>query len=147
MTDQDSEVCVISGTRRQIRELVDGSLEVRVHIDPRFKQDFHRLFPQIDTPVAIAPLALDFERLPKPEKPKGGALSQLAARWCKDTDFLRWMGQLTEEETAAHIREVCGIKSRSELDHNPHAMRVFNEYFRDPYMEILREEGLSDRQR
>lgn len=51
----------LSATRRQARELVDGTIEVKLHIDPRFKADFHRLFPDIDMPVAIAPLEAGFE--------------------------------------------------------------------------------------
>jgi hypothetical protein len=46
----------ISGTRRQVRELVDGTLEVKIHVEPRHKADFHALFPEIDSPVALAPL-------------------------------------------------------------------------------------------
>ena len=54
-----TEVAAISGTRRQIRELIDGTLELKIHIEPRFKHDFHSLFPEIDMPIAIAPLNLN----------------------------------------------------------------------------------------
>lgn len=53
-----TESVALPATRRQIRELVDGTLEVRLHIEPTHKADFHRLFGQIDMPVAIAPLNL-----------------------------------------------------------------------------------------
>ena len=46
----------VSATRRQIRELVDGTLEVKLHIDPSQKRDFLDTFPDIDMPVALAPL-------------------------------------------------------------------------------------------
>lgn len=133
----------ISGTRRQIRELVDGSLEVRIHIDPRFKKAFHELFPEIDTPVAIAPLELDFEKWDQetrlyPDKPKGGPLCTLAARWCKERLFRDWIGVNTEAEAAKDIRTFCGISSRSELDNNPNAAARFNQRFRNPFTEFLK---------
>jgi hypothetical protein len=51
-----SDAAGVMGVRRQMRELVDGVIEVKVHIDPRFRADFLRLFPEIDMPVALAPL-------------------------------------------------------------------------------------------
>lgn len=130
----------ISGTRRSAKELADGTLRVQVDIDPRYKAEFHRLFPQIDTPCALAPLVNDFERLP--EKQKGGALCTLAARWCKDDRFLEWLSEKaesksTEEEAAMFIRHVCGVESRSELDHDPEAAALFHEHFRTPYSQYL----------
>jgi hypothetical protein len=57
----------ISGTRRQYKEMADGTIRVSVDIEPQFKAEFHRLFPDIDTPVALAPLVLDFERVAEPD--------------------------------------------------------------------------------
>lgn len=54
-----SESLAITGVRRQIRELVDGSLEIKIHIQPYDKKEFHRLFPEIDMPVAIAPMQVN----------------------------------------------------------------------------------------
>jgi hypothetical protein len=59
-----NDATAISCTRRQIKEMADGTIRVSIDIDPRFKSDFHRLFPNIDTPVALAPLELDFEQVP-----------------------------------------------------------------------------------
>lgn len=56
----------IAAVRRQVRELVDGTLEIKLHVEPRFKQDFHRLFPEIDVPVALAPLVLKPEPMAEP---------------------------------------------------------------------------------
>ena len=55
----------ISASRGAYRETADGSLEVKIIIDPRFKDEFHRLFREKDMPVALAPLVADFESLPK----------------------------------------------------------------------------------
>lgn len=138
----------ISGTRRQIRELVDGSLEVRIHIDPRFKADFHRLFPSIDAPCALAPLVNDFERIEqKEEEPKGGPLCKLACIWCKDEEFQEWMAiqcgvdpsEMTELATAVDLRVMVNINSRKDLDSNPEAAERFNRLVRIPFMDWSRE--------
>jgi hypothetical protein len=68
-----SEIQVISGTRRAIKEMADGTIRVQIDIDPACRSAFWSLFPSIDMPVAIAPLVADFEqREPGSEKPKDG---------------------------------------------------------------------------
>ena len=52
----DDNTTAISATRRSYKELVDGTLRVQFDIDPMYKRDFLKLFPDIDTPAAIAPL-------------------------------------------------------------------------------------------
>lgn len=61
MSGEKSEAQAISAVRRTYRELADGTLRVQIDVDPRFKQDFLRLFPETDMPLAIAPLRHDFE--------------------------------------------------------------------------------------
>lgn len=51
-----SEPVAIQGTRKAIKEMADGTLRIQIDIEPRDKKQFHELFPEIDTPVAIAPL-------------------------------------------------------------------------------------------
>jgi hypothetical protein len=57
-----SDVQVISGTRRAMKEMADGTLRVQIDIDPKFRSAFFAAFGQIDMPVAIAPLVADFEQ-------------------------------------------------------------------------------------
>lgn len=136
MTD---ETTAISGTRRQYKEMADGTLRVQIDIDPQFKQQFLELFGQIDMPVALAPLKADFEK-PKEEKPKGGPLSQSAAQLCINESFQTFIAQLlpnaysylpegkpASERAAMCVREYCSIKSRAELDHNSEAAKRFRE--------------------
>lgn len=52
-------VTAISGTRRAIKELVDGTIRVQIDVDPAFRKAFFDLLPDIDMPVAIAPLRTD----------------------------------------------------------------------------------------
>ena len=146
---------VVSGTRRAIKELVDGTIRVQIDIDPRFRKAFFDLFPDIDAPVAIAPLVDDFEAgkaAPEPVEHAHrtqGALCQLAVRWCRDPEFLAWAGfnwphsddpvcrPLTQEEARALILTVCKVGSRKELDTVPTAGATFQEQFRGPFMEHL----------
>lgn len=54
-----SGVSAIEGVRRQFKQLADGTLAVTIHIEPYRLQTFLELFPEIDMPVAIAPLQID----------------------------------------------------------------------------------------
>ncbi len=51
----------ISGTRRTVRELVDGTLRVVIDVEPMHKAQFLKLFPEVDMPVAMVALKADFE--------------------------------------------------------------------------------------
>ena len=57
-----SDPQAISGTRRAIKEMADGTIRVQIDIDPRFRSTFWALFPNIDMPVALAPLEANFEQ-------------------------------------------------------------------------------------
>jgi len=86
-----------------------------------------------------------------PAPGKGGQLSILAARWCRDPEFQQWINKalappfavgldmnLTEDEIATSLlRSVCGIKSRAELDHDDLAAARFEAHIRRPYMDHL----------
>lgn len=133
----------ISGTLRTYSLLRDSTLRIVIDIDPRFKAGFHRLFPDNDTPVAVAPLALNFERIEEEEKQKGGPLCRLACIWCKDKDFWEWLyehyGQgvpvENEDEAAELLRAICEVNSRSELDHDPAGAARFHNIVRNPFIE------------
>lgn len=147
MTDQ---VTAIPGTRRAAKELVDGTLSLTVHIQPTDKAAFHRLFPEIDMPIAIAPLAIGV--LPKAEEPAPeiGPRCKLAVMWCKDEKFQLWLhGQVpgqawpiempAEDIAAQQLKESCGVLSRRELDTQPTAGARFDDLIRRPYQSYLRE--------
>jgi hypothetical protein len=130
----------ISGTRRAIKELVDGTIRVQIDIDRQYNAKFHELFPSIDTPIALAPLATNFERLPqKHEKPQVGPLCKLAGIWSKDEHFQLWLsgkhgGELFgEKEAAQWIRDVCDVESRSEIDGDDQAELNFHNRIRIPF--------------
>ncbi len=125
----------ISGTRRAMKEMADGTIRVQIDIDPVCKDQFLALFKSIDMPVAIAPLVADFERRQPEEKPKGGELARLAGQLCQNPEFLKYGNYESPGEAAADIRFACQIESRAELDHNPEAAAIFHESYRKPFIE------------
>ena len=127
----------ISGTRRAMKEMADGTIRVQIDIDPSCRGDFLSLFPNIDMPVALAPLRADFERaaVNEPEKPKGGELARLAGQLCQNPEFREFHSFEDEEDAAHHIRFGCEIESRAELDHDPRAAAIFHECYRKPFLE------------
>lgn len=52
------DLVAVRGTRRTIRELVDGTIRVVVDVEPSDAKAFLALFPQVDMPVAMAPLSI-----------------------------------------------------------------------------------------
>ena len=77
----------ISATRRQMKEMADGTIRVQVDIDPAFRAAFLQAFPSIDMPIALAPLVRDFERRPEtPKEQKGGAGASEADRGGQQKD-------------------------------------------------------------
>lgn len=123
----------ISGTRRAMKEMADGTIRVQVDIDPACRAQFLSMFPNIDMPVAIAPLVADFEQRKPEEKPKGGELAKLSGMLCQQPEFWRFADVTDANEAAAWIRHVCGVTSRSELDHNPEAASRFHTEIRKPF--------------
>ena len=78
-----------------------------------------------------------------PEAPKGGMLAKLAGMLCDQPEFwafLNWCdangGQVIQnaEDAANLVRDVCGVASRAELDHNETAAQAFHQKIRLPYV-------------
>ena len=141
----------ISGTRRAMKEMADGTIRVQVDIDPGCRGAFLSLFPNIDMPVALAPLVADFERrAPEPEeKPKGGELARVAGMFTNDSDFHDWLSNTDnslpdacfswtvdawKEYADKFIKAQCGISSKVELDHSATAAASFHERVRRPFV-------------
>lgn len=77
--------------------------------------------------------------------PKGGPQSIRAARLCQDKDFRHWVNfehnKLTNladepppvDDVAKWMRAICEIDTRAQLDHDPAALRRFEERIVRPY--------------
>lgn len=96
----------------------------------------------------------DDETAKEPQQLKGGELSKLAGKWCERMEFRDWLALAHKDEykkvrelwhmtrtsvssldvAAEVVRQICGVKSRAALDHNPAAARIFDEQIRKPYM-------------
>jgi hypothetical protein len=130
----------ISGTRRAMKEMADGTVRVQIDIDPKYRNEFFNLFGQIDMPVALAPLVSDFEKSTSDEadiqqKPKGGDLAKLAGMFCQSVHFWEFCRCDDADEARDWILRVCGVESRRDLDHNPTAAKIFHDRVRKPYLE------------
>ncbi|MDH2053385.1 hypothetical protein [Achromobacter marplatensis] len=75
---------------------------------------------------------------------KGAALSRAAAMMCNGVKFQRWVvsrigaapdGVSARQHAAQYVRDVCGITSRAELDHNAAAAALFHTAVRIPFVE------------
>lgn len=141
----DSAVMGATGT---IKTLADGTFRVQIDIEPRFAQSAFSLFGSPGTPVALARItneaAVEHGRQQQePAKQKGGPLAKLAGMWCDDPEFWQWVEVFRGVpiphgkevlESAAYVRSVCGVDSRSELDHSQPAAEAFQEFVRGPFM-------------
>ena len=140
-----------------MRTMADGTLRLSIDIEPANAQDAFRLFAAPGTPAAIAALQVGYAAAGEPsvkesltpETPKGGALAKLAGMWCADKTFQAWLE--TDPDNAAPnesgatlcLYELCDIRSRRELDHDPAAAERFNRLIRGPYMKWRASKGLA----
>lgn len=118
-----------------MKEMADGTIRVQVDIDPACRAAFLQLFPNIDMPVALAPLVADFEQKSSAEKPKGGELARLAGQLCQNPQFQEWCEVESADAAAEWVRRTCGIESRSELDHDTGAANKFHQLVRLPFLD------------
>lgn len=173
MQDDDAPAAVQAATVG-VKTLADGTLRLTVEIEPRHALNACRMFLTPGVPVAVARLdataALTADRVqpappPAPTPPsdppddrKGGALAQLAGRWCADREFQNWLfvrhrnvaeaaavrcnHEPSDAELAAMVvRELCGVASRADLDFLDSARRRFDELVRHPYMAHMKAVG------
>lgn len=85
----------------------------------------------------------DDEQPVQPEAPKGGMLAKLAGMLCDQPEFWAFLNRLdanggqiiqNAEDAANFVRDVCGVASRAELDHNETAAQAFHQKIRLPYV-------------
>lgn len=69
-------------------------------------------------------------------------VSVLSGIFCRNPVFWRFVGERfgktvsSETECAEFVRNICGVKSRSELDENNDAANIFHERLRKPFVKF-----------
>lgn len=91
------------------------------------------------------------KRTPFPRR-GGGQLARLSGMQCQAPQFHGWVSgradyrgpvPVTADSAAEYVRQVCGVSSRADLDHNREAARRFHALIRRPFLEyVQRREGL-----
>lgn len=145
--------------------MADGTLRISFDFEPMHAQDAFKLFAAPGTPAAIAALQAGYlskndekvdtsaERVQKTaetehEKPKGGPLAKLSGMWANDPEFWGWLTSMFPENTwnadtaAEYIRGLCGVESRSELDHDQEAAAIFHNHIRAKFQKYLFARGI-----
>lgn len=151
----DNTPAAVMAATSGMRMMADGTIRISFDFEPRNAKHALDMFCSPGTPVAIARLTpeaatadgrKEFE--PEQERQKGGALCKLAAMWCQEEEFhrfltstMKWANGYEEPITsviaANIIRETCGVASRADLDHSEAAAHIFHRDFRLPYQRWL----------
>ena len=144
---------IIEGAAMRCRTMADGSLRIEVEIEPRNAQAAFALFGAPGLAIALAALKDGSAAVkePEPEKPKGGEWAKLAGMWCAEPDFWLWLNEsfrmltivASEKSAADVVKSVCGISSRSQLDHSEVALVKFKAQIRAPFVEWMKKNGIS----
>lgn len=58
---------------------------------------------------------------------------------CKEGQFQRFLGAVSEEEAAEVVRIACGVDSRAEIDTKLEAQQRWHEVIRKPYSLYLQD--------
>ncbi len=125
-----------------LKTMADGTLRISFDIEPMHAQDAFKLFAAPGTPAAIAALAVGYAAVTEPEKTKGGPLSIEAASMCRNPEYLRWRGHDSEAQASDAMKELLGIKSRSEIDHSEEVKNNFIKFYRGPFIKHLIARGV-----
>lgn len=129
-----------------LKTMADGTLRISFDIEPSNAQDAFRLFASPGTPAAIAALQVGYEakgvqKADTLENPKGGALSIEAAALCRNPEYQRWCGYVSEAHATAAMKDDLGIESRSEIDHDESLKERFIQHYRAPFMRHMLAKG------
>lgn len=124
-----------------LRTMADGTLRVSFDFEPANAQDAFRLFGSPGTPAAVAALQVGYAQQDQ-QKPKGGPISKLAGMWCLSPAFHAWLTEMghpaSDPQSAADcVRDMCGVISRADLDHDKDAADRFHKLIREPFSQYM----------
>ena len=123
----------IESSSVKVSTLADGTLRLVVDIEPCHAQAAFAMFGAPGTAVALAALKPMHQVRAEQEKAKGGPLSQWLAIRCNEGHFQQWLGVRCTDDAATHVRDICEVESRAEIDSNPVAEQRFQKLIRGPY--------------
>lgn len=150
---------VIEGAVHTLRTLVDGTLAIVVHIEPRNRKLALELLADPGTPVAVAALSAEAEQV-EPQAEPVGPLALWAIQRCREPEFQEWIrpvydramggrghtyGDLSDDDIARMGMEgfarhallvLLRIESRRDID-TPANAALFHQTIRKPYMAWL----------
>jgi len=120
----------IEAKKHGLRQGQDGAWTLALVLHPNDVPNWLLTAP-MGQRLAVVVAALEEEAPPPPEKPKERKrfeelpLSQQCAFRCADKAFQKWIKCRSEPDTAWHVRHVCRIESRSELDTDERAATIW----------------------
>lgn len=124
--------------------LVDGTLRIVVEVEPNHALDAFTLFRSPGTPMALAALKVVSDN-EQPEPPKAKPLKEGPRRkvgpiceWlvmrCREPEFQLWaVGVESETECAEHVRALCNVESRKDIDGDVAAEALFRRHIQRPW--------------
>lgn len=126
--------------RRTANERVDGTLTVKIDIDPMYKLQFLQMFPEIGAAGALAALVKGADIASEEKVDRPGQLCVMACTFCADPKFWEWADKISEEViegesgAKAFLLEMCRVTSRKHLDTEQMAADRFHKTIRTPYL-------------
>ena len=134
--------------RRTASERVDGTLVVKIEVEPMYRAEFNRLFPEVGMAAALAPLVKGIA-LPEPEPVEKPKVSHENSKWlalrCKEPVFWQFLNEQMpckdnidcEGKATTRVRYLCGVTSRAELDGDTPATGLFHRQIRIPFSTFM----------
>jgi hypothetical protein len=150
----------IEGATVACRTLQDGTLRITVDVDPPLAQQAFALFGAPGRGVALAALKDGRAAIEKPDPSQSrirterqqettqanwGALGvncKAAITWGSSPDYLAFIGAQSPEDAERHIKNVCRVKSRKELDTDAEAAERFARYVKAPFQRYMQARGM-----
>lgn len=137
---------VIEASSVRCQTMADSTLRLTIDIEPRFANDAFALFGKAGTSLAVAALKPGHALKSSEPVHETGYWCLRAVQRCQEPEFREWIKTAslqgkqpeTAEDAAAVVREVCGIKSRRELDTDMKARDLFQKKLDFPYTRWLK---------
>ena len=84
--------------------------------------------------LALVAVEIGDDEQPVQPRTRVGPLALLAIQLCKNPEFQTFIEVESESAAAEHIKTECRIESRTELDTDQDAARLFHAKFRVPFL-------------